>query len=264
MPDARNDVYRELHAGQLTEQVQQARVSADLLLDILWEYLQPKTALDVGCGLGTWVAALAARGVAARGIDGPWLDAANLVCDRARVQVHDLEAGFSLDQRFDIVVCLEVAEHLSSTSAERFVASLVEHSQAVVFSAAIPLQGGHHHVNEQFLDYWIHKFERHGYSPLDVFRGRVWHDSRVLWWLRQNIILFAHADLIRSRDMLRRVADEMRGPVSIVHPDIYMSRLQMLMSRLNELQRLEDLLRGGGTFQSSTAPGGAFKVTRIE
>ena len=113
--------------------------------------------------------------------------------DRKHLQVpseivtnQDLEIGFSLARRFDLVVCLEVTEHLPERCATTFVESLTNQSDLILLSAAIPFQGGHHHVNEQFLDYWVKLFAIHAYRPLDFVRPRIWTDSRVIWWLRLN------------------------------------------------------------------------------
>jgi SAM-dependent methyltransferase len=265
MNDARADVYHDLHEGQLKAQAQANRESAGCILNILWEYLQPTSALDVGCGIGTWLTALQNRGIKdVRGIDGPWLKTADVVCDRALLQVCDLEARFTLGRKFDLVICLEVAEHLSSAASEQFISNLISHSQAVLFSAAIPFQGGHHHVNEQFLSYWAAHFAKHQFQPIDVFRGRIWNDLRVMWWLRQNVMLFAHKDIIRTNEALKRAAREQQGPISIVHPDIYLSRLQDLVKQLNKFQQLNALLRTGGTFRSNITTDGQLNVTRLD
>src|SRR5262249_42589841 len=101
MSDARAQTYQDLHHGQLTAQEHANRESADRILGILWEYLQPNSALDVGCGLGTWLTALQKRGVTdVQGIDGPWLRDSPVVCDRSLLQVCDLEAGFALGRTF--------------------------------------------------------------------------------------------------------------------------------------------------------------------
>jgi hypothetical protein len=142
------------------------------------------------------------------GIDGAWISNSPVVCDRSLIKICDLESDFPLDRSFDLVICLEVAEHLSSTAAERFVVNLARHSKAILFSAAIPFQGGHHHVNEQFLSYWVTNFARHEFRPIDLFRERIWNDVQVLWWLRQNIVLFAHDSLIVANEKLRRASGE--------------------------------------------------------
>jgi SAM-dependent methyltransferase len=262
MNDPRKDVYEDLHGGQLKAEEQANRFSADRILDIVAEYLQPASVLDVGCGLGTWIAALQRRGITdVRGIDGPWLDPKDAVCDPSVLQVTDLEAGFDLGRRFDLLVCLEVAEHLSPAAAERFVESLARHSSAILFSAAIPFQGGHHHVNERFLSYWVTLFTKHAFQPLDIVRGRIWHDQQVHWWLRQNVVLFAHKDLIATNASLKRVAEH-QGPVSVVHPDVYTQRIRDLLAQLEQLKKVEAALRQGGTFKSTVTPQG-LTITKV-
>jgi SAM-dependent methyltransferase len=254
--DARQKIYQNLHQGLLRDQEEANRFSADYIIDIIWKYVQPSSVLDVGCGIGTWLAAIQSRGIKdVRGVEGPWVATAKVACDPALLQVCDLETGFDLGRRFDLVICLEVAEHLSPQAAELFVASLVKHSSVVLFSAAIPFQGGDHHVNEQFLPYWIAHFARHRFQPLDIIRGRIWDDSRILWWLRQNVVLFAHDELIDRNERLRSASGAHSRPVSIVHPDIYLSRLQELR---NQLQQLNTFLRTGGVFRTS------FKNGRVE
>jgi 2-polyprenyl-3-methyl-5-hydroxy-6-metoxy-1,4-benzoquinol methylase len=264
MSDPRAGAYKDLHQGQLSPQERENRQSAECILDILWEYIQPSSALDVGCGLGSWIAALQGRGVRdVRGIDGPWLSKNAVVCDPSLLQICDLESDFALGCSFDLVVCLEVAEHLSSAAAERFVASLVRHAPVILFSAAIPFQGGHHHVNEQFLSYWVTHFARHGFDLLDLFRGRIWNDQRVIWWLRQNLVLFAHKDLIMANEKLQHAIRTSHGPASIVHPDVYLSRMQMLSTQLEHYRQVERYLRQGGTFRSTITANGQINLQKV-
>src|SRR5262245_51325328 len=202
--DPRHPIYDHLHGDQLSRQDARNRASARTILGIVFGYVSPRSVLDVGCGLGTWLSVAQGLGVAdVRGVEGPWLDASRLCVDGALVTACDLERGFSLDRRFDLAVCLEVAEHLAAEAAEPLVASLAAHSDLVLFSAAIPHQGGHHHVNEQFPDYWAAHFARHGFRPVDLIRPRIWDDPAVLGWLRQNTLLFAHERAIAANDGLR-------------------------------------------------------------
>jgi 2-polyprenyl-3-methyl-5-hydroxy-6-metoxy-1,4-benzoquinol methylase len=262
MNDPRKDVYEDLHSGQMKAEEQTGRFSADRILDIVGEYLQPASVLDVGCGLGTWIAALQGRGVKdVLGIDGPWLNPKDAVCDPSVLQVTDLEAGFDLGRRFDLVICLEVAEHLSPQAAERFVESLARHSSAILFSAAIPFQGGHYHVNERFLSYWTTLFAKHAFLPLDIVRGRIWHDQQVHWWLRQNIVLFTHKELTEANEKLKRVAEH-QTPISVVHPDVYMERMRGLLAQLEQFKKVEAALRQGGTFKSTVTPQG-LTITKV-
>ena len=88
----------------------------------------------------------------------------------------------------------------------KLIATLAAHGDCVLFSAAIPFQGGHHHVNEQFLDYWIKLFAEHGYRPLDIVRGHIWEDASILWWLRQNCIVFCSDRLLEGNESCARNA----------------------------------------------------------
>ena len=45
----------------------------------------------------------------------------------------------------------------------QLVATITKHGDAVLFSAAIPGQGGQDHLNEQWPEYWQKKFEVNGY-----------------------------------------------------------------------------------------------------
>ena len=204
--ESRESIYKVLHA-QLSQQESQNRESARKILGLVFEYTRPQSVLDVGCGLGTWMSVARELGVADfRGIEGRWLDASQLQVERELVTTLDLEQPFSLHRKFDLAICLEVAEHVSASAAEPLVESLAGHSDLVLFSAAIPHQGGHHHVNEQFPDYWKLRFAKHGLQPLDFIRPLVWNDAKVLWWLRQNTLLFAHERVLASNDRLRQEA----------------------------------------------------------
>jgi hypothetical protein len=85
----------------------------------------------------------------------------------------------------------EVAEHLTKSRAEGLVGDLTRLTDVVLFSAAIPGQGGTDHVNEQYLGYWVALFEAKGFVMLDVLRPQIWNNPRCDWTYRQNAVLFA-------------------------------------------------------------------------
>jgi SAM-dependent methyltransferase len=260
--DSRDAIYQHLHTGQLSQQESQNRESARKILSLVFDYARPQSILDVGCGLGTWLSVCQELGVAdVRGIEGQWLDASQLLVDRGLVTTVDLEQAFSLHRKFDMAICLEVAEHVSPSAAQSLIASLAAHSDIVLFSAAIPHQGGHHHVNEQFLDYWKDDFARHAFQPVDFIRPVIWNDPAVLWWLRQNALLFVHERTLAVNDRLRQEAAILR-PLSIVHPAVYQSRLQQATRNASEHAALVQLLSQGGTFDVTRTSDGRFTVTR--
>jgi len=225
--DKRESIYHDLHGIQLETQLQQNRNSAKAIFDLLFKLYKPNSILDVGCGLGTWLSVARELGVEnIHGIEGPWLNPEQLCIEPEYVTIKDLEHPFNLRRSFDLVISLEVAEHLSANIASTFIASLVSHGDIVLFSAAIPYQGGHHHINEQFPSYWANLFAKFDFIPLDFIRKNIWDDKNVLWWLRQNILLFIRREIANKNLVLSKYIDSFK-PLSIVHPDVYMSRLQM-------------------------------------
>ena len=64
-------------------------------------------------------------------------------------------------------------------------------SDFVLFSAAIPDQGGMGHINEKWPTYWISLFEDRDYVCIDAIRKNIWNDDSIPWWYRQNALLFA-------------------------------------------------------------------------
>jgi len=150
----------------------------------------PSSVLDVGCGTGTWLKAFEEMGVSDyAGVDGDYVKRENLKIAENRFHPIDLRKTWSLDRKFDLVVSLEVAEHLPETSADLFVEALASHGETILFSAAIPGQGGQNHLNEQWPAYWQQKFLKHGFYFHDLIRPLIWNNENVHWWYRQNIFL---------------------------------------------------------------------------
>ena len=148
-----------------------------MVVPIIVDLLRPRSVVDVGCGAGAWVRAFREHAEAI-GVDGD---------PSADVQA-DLTTPLDLGRRFDLAVCLEVAEHLPESAAPTLVASLVNLADAVLFSAAIPGQGGPGHINEQWQSWWASRFALHGYGARDVRPLVV--DPRVQWWYQQNLVLY--------------------------------------------------------------------------
>jgi SAM-dependent methyltransferase len=178
--------------------------AARVCVPLIVELLTPKSVLDIGCGIGQWLVAFAAQGVQDYlGIDGPHIKDNQLRIPTERFRRRDLSQPLRLEQSFDLAVSLEVAEHLPASRAGAFVQLLVSAAPAVVFSAALPRQGGFGHLNEQWPWYWKQLFSRHGYVQLDPFRKTIWRNPEVACYYQQNLLLYV--DPIVHRAAIDRV-----------------------------------------------------------
>lgn len=198
--------------------------AAETILSAVQAAIPPvHSAVDIGCGVGSWLSVLQARGLQEiLGIDGDWVDQAQLIIDPKFFMRHDLNKELKLPRRYDLVICLEVAEHLSASGAQAFVQSLTALSDFVLFSAAVPGQGGTGHVNEQWQDYWLDIFRQQGYVALDFIRKNIWNDPSIPIWYKQNMFLFVKAG--RSAEVVC-AGNTAELPVRVVHPDLYIRRV---------------------------------------
>ena len=170
-----------------------SRSSARTIAALLTEQLEIGSLLDVGSGHGAWAAEWLKAGVKdVIAVDGHYVDVAQLAIPVKNFVSHDLSQPLELKRRFDLVQSLEVAEHLSEEHADIFIDSLVRHGDVILFSAAVPHQGGEHHVNEQPPEYWRRRFAERGYAPFDWIRPRVAMNREVKAWYRFNSFIYAN------------------------------------------------------------------------
>lgn len=204
------------------------RRSAEAIVPFLMELLSPRSVCDVGCGPGIWLAVFAEHGVGeVLGMDGDYVQRESLQIDPERFVAADLAHEVPAVGRFDLALSLEVAEHLPEHAAGGFVEALVGLAPAVLFSAAVPGQGGRGHVNEQWPPYWQRLFKQHGYRLIDCVRPRIWDRGKVKFWYRQNMLLFASRTLIQASPALQQERDRSAGgPVSMVHPKLWQLALE--------------------------------------
>jgi SAM-dependent methyltransferase len=211
----------------------QTRSSAEVVVPRVIDLTSPASVVDVGCGTGTWLAVFRENGVEdVLGIDGEYVDQSALDIPRELFLARDLGAPVAIPREFDLVLSLEVGEHLPESSAATFVETLTSLGPIVLFSAAIPGQGGTNHVNEQWPGYWAELFRVHGYVHVDCFRRKLWHDESVARWYAQNLLLYVARDALARHAALADLYDpEETKPLDLVHPTRYIDWLEYGQSR---------------------------------
>ncbi|MGH2729931.1 MAG: class I SAM-dependent methyltransferase [Actinomycetota bacterium] len=232
----------------------EVRESANALVPLMLELVRPRSVVDVGCGIGVWLAAFMEHGIGeVLGVDGDWIDRSSLQIPEDAFLAWDLTEPLRLDREFDLVVSLEVAEHLPEDCADTFVDTLTGLGEVVLFSAAIPFQGGRNHLNEQWQDYWVSKFQSKGFAALDCVRPRLWSRQEVAWPYVQNTLVFVTQNTLETHQILREELSRTNpSQYSIVHPRKYLDAIENLKGWITALEQaascLVEVIPRGETF----------------
>jgi SAM-dependent methyltransferase len=199
-----------------------AELSPYQIIPLIKTMINPKSIVDVGCGVGHWLAAFKSYEIEdLLGIDGFHLKKELFVLDQKCLLQFDLEKKFEVDRTFDLAISLEVAEHISEKNASKFIESLTRLSDTILFSAAIPGQGGQNHVNEQWPSYWQKKFKDFGYSFFDNIRPKIWWNTGIKAYYRQNMFIVSSKSITIEPDL----------PVlDTVHPELLLNKVDKYLT----------------------------------
>lgn len=200
-----------------------AKVVLSCIQNIFSKKIRFNSMLDVGCGVGSWLAAASELGIKVqKGLDGSYVKEEQFLADYKAFVPTDLSKPEEIklsESKFDLAISLEVAEHIPQDKSDSFIDLLTKSSDIVLFSAAIPYQGGHGHVNENWLEYWCEKFRHRGYIALDLIRPQIWSAKDVCWWYKQNCMLFVNI----SAQQLLPDNIAFTKPRSLVHPEQFIT-----------------------------------------
>lgn len=152
----------------------------------------PDNVLELGCGTGTLLYPYRERGINVHGVDLSETARETSELSDSEFEIHDLTQPYSPDRVYDIVLCVEVLEHIPEDAAETVVESICTAGDVAVVTAAPPGQGGTHHVNEQPDEYWIEKFTQHGMEHKKQKSTQIGEELELseLTWVQENILVF--------------------------------------------------------------------------
>lgn len=223
---------------------------ADTILQVVLPLTRPSSIVDLGTAVGTWLQSAKRAGISTVvGVDGPWVPDDQKLIGAEEFVSADLEAALPDLGRYDLAICTEVLEHLTVPAAERAVEWLCKRAPVILFSAAIPDQGGDAHINEQWQSHWLNLFAMNGYQTYDVVRPRIWENTSIPFWYRQNLFLMA-PEHVGSKEGW---ALANKAFMNFVHPDSLgekARRIEFLERKLKErslkgrLQALRQALGG--------------------
>lgn len=126
------------------------------------EESEPKTVLDTGCALGFLVEAFRNHGVEAFGVDISKFAIENVHPDiKPYCWVGSVSEPFP--QKYDLITCIEVLEHLPQKEAEKAIENLCAHANEIIFSSTPFDYKESTHFNVQPPEYWGEQFARHGF-----------------------------------------------------------------------------------------------------
>ncbi len=215
-------------------QVHGSLLAAKEILKILYEFYKPVSVIDIGCGRGSWLAVAESLGsIYLKGIDGPWISKNDLISKNIDFTPMDLEQPIETKEKYDLCLSIEVAEHLHKKYATRFVKTLCNVSDIVIFSAAIKFQEGPNHINQQWQSYWVDLFGTNDFQCYDVFRNKIWNNDNIDWWFRQNVFLYINnssssIDIEYLKSFIKPIYD-------IVHPKNYEEKILSHANQSNDL-----------------------------
>lgn len=178
--------------------------SAENVTDVLYRFLSPFSVVDVGCGCGVYSHFFQKKGVRVLSLDGvrPPKEESFPVS----ITVRDFTVPFDNTWgKFDVALCLEVAEHIPENLSSAFLRNITSLSDRLVLSAAPPGQGGHHHVNEQPKRYWVKRLAEYGFFYNRKLTGQIMETFKrekiSYMWMGEHISIY---DRAKPQDSLKR------------------------------------------------------------
>jgi len=160
--------------------------------EIITSFYDFQNVFDMGCGCALYLHEFHRLGKDVLGCDAS-LDAVKLAPKDFTVFHCDLTKPISINRKFDLILCIEVAEHIHRKFSSQLIDNCTNCGDKVIFSAAPPGQGGVGHINEQPQEFWIKLFEANGFfyeKGLSIEICRIMKEHDVVEWIANNLMLF--------------------------------------------------------------------------
>lgn len=132
------------------------------IADRIIKEFQPKTVLDAGCAIGFLVEALRDRGVEAYGIDISEY-AISKVRDDIKPYCKVASITEPLQNKYDLIVCIEVFEHLEMDQIKAACTNLCSSTKEILFSSTPFDYHEESHINVRPIEFWVELFSYEGY-----------------------------------------------------------------------------------------------------
>ena len=191
-------------------------ISALEILKYIKSFIDFKSVIDFGCGMGTWCKAMEDLEIDnVLGVDQHVYDSEYMLISEEKYLQYDLRKKMPQSYTADLAISVEVAEHIEAEYSEIFIHNLCMCSDLILFSAALPFQGGTGHINEKACSFWNEIFSKFGYEAVDCIRPYFWNNDNIEIWYRNNCILYIKNNL---RQQILKSIPTQQYPLDIVHP----------------------------------------------
>jgi len=165
------------------------------LSHIIDEILDFNTILDIGSANGFFIDYFADKNKEIQGIEIdtrflPFLSKSS----KSNTLFQDVTDIESLNKKYDLVICVEVAEHINKFKSDKLVKFISEHTNKYIyFTAATPYQKGIGHINCESNFFWLNKFRKYNiyidYDLTEQLITQIDHFSECKWLYYNSLIL---------------------------------------------------------------------------
>lgn len=222
---------------------------------------QPKTVLDAGCAKGFLVEGFRNRGIEAWGVDISEY-AINEVFDTVKPYCWVGSIADPFPQKYDLIVSIEVLEHMPAEMGRKAIANLCAHSEKIIFSSTPFDYMETTHYNVQPPEYWAGEFARHGFFrdvDYDASFITAWsvcfrknnkpahqlaYDYERRYWLlgKENADLrLLSNDLRNKTSEAQQTIDNLQQQISALPDQMHVQNLEDRISQLqNKLDQTEN------------------------